>query len=86
MESLYAADRKLTVEAHGHLGASMSQHGARRLAGRVQFLKSSPSTTPVRAWRGCNARESCHARAAQTITGGSTLGVAIRGVDPPQDS
>ena len=32
VESLYAADRKLTEEAHGHLGASMSQHGARRLA------------------------------------------------------
>ena len=32
VESLYAADRQLTVEAHGHLGASMSQQGARSLA------------------------------------------------------
>ena len=32
VESLYASDRKLTVEAHGHLGASMSQQGARTLA------------------------------------------------------
>ena len=40
VESLYAADRKLTVEAHGHLGASMSQHGARRLAGKgYQFTQ-----------------------------------------------
>ena len=40
VESLYAADRKLTVEAHGHLGASMSQQGARRLAGKgYQFTQ-----------------------------------------------
>ena len=32
VESLYAATRQLTVEAHGRLGASMSQHGARELA------------------------------------------------------
>ena len=42
MESLYAADRKLTVEVHGHLGASMSQHGARRLAGKVAAIHSNP--------------------------------------------
>ena len=32
VESLYAANRQITLEAHGHLGASMSQHGARDLA------------------------------------------------------
>ena len=32
VESLYAANRKISLEAHGHLGASMSQHGAQDLA------------------------------------------------------
>jgi peptidoglycan hydrolase-like amidase len=32
VESLYAADKAISLEAHGHLGASMSQHGARSLA------------------------------------------------------
>lgn len=32
VESLYAADRALSLEAHGSLGASMSQQGARSLA------------------------------------------------------
>jgi hypothetical protein len=32
VESLYAATHQLTQEAHGHLGASMSQHGAQDLA------------------------------------------------------
>jgi stage II sporulation protein D len=32
VESLYAANRQITLEAHGHLGASMSQHGAHDLA------------------------------------------------------
>ena len=32
VESLYASDRALSLEAHGSLGASMSQQGARRLA------------------------------------------------------
>ncbi|WP_254967178.1 SpoIID/LytB domain-containing protein [Cyanobium sp. CH-040] len=32
VESLYAATYQITVEAHGHLGASMSQHGAQDLA------------------------------------------------------
>ncbi len=32
VESLYAANRQITLEAHGHLGASMSQHGAQDLA------------------------------------------------------
>lgn len=32
VESLYAANREITLEAHGHLGASMSQQGARSLA------------------------------------------------------
>ncbi len=32
VESLYAANQQITLEAHGHLGASMSQHGARQLA------------------------------------------------------
>ncbi|MDM7952158.1 MAG: SpoIID/LytB domain-containing protein [Cyanobium sp. CZS 25K] len=32
VESLYAATTRLTQEAHGHLGASMSQHGAQDLA------------------------------------------------------
>ena len=32
VESLYAANRVITDEAHGHLGASMSQTGARELA------------------------------------------------------
>lgn len=34
VESLYASDRALALEAHGHLGASMSQQGARLLAER----------------------------------------------------
>jgi hypothetical protein len=32
VESLYAANRQISLEAHGHLGASMSQHGAQDLA------------------------------------------------------
>ncbi len=32
VESLYAANRQISLEAHGHLGASMSQQGARSLA------------------------------------------------------
>ena len=32
VESLYAATNRITQEAHGHLGASMSQHGAQDLA------------------------------------------------------
>jgi peptidoglycan hydrolase-like amidase len=32
VESLYAATHRITQEAHGHLGASMSQHGAQDLA------------------------------------------------------
>ncbi|MCT4367126.1 MULTISPECIES: SpoIID/LytB domain-containing protein [Synechococcaceae] len=32
VESLYAANSQITVEAHGHLGASMSQEGAQELA------------------------------------------------------
>ncbi|MBM5810181.1 MAG: sporulation protein SpoIID, partial [Cyanobacteria bacterium M_surface_9_m1_291] len=32
VQSLYASTRQITLEAHGHLGASMSQHGARQLA------------------------------------------------------
>lgn len=32
VESLYAATQTISTEAHGHLGASMSQHGARKLA------------------------------------------------------
>lgn len=32
VESLYAANRQISLEAHGHLGASMSQHGAQELA------------------------------------------------------
>ncbi len=32
VESLYAATTRITQEAHGHLGASMSQHGAQDLA------------------------------------------------------
>ena len=32
VESLYAADKAITIQAHGHLGASMSQHGAKELA------------------------------------------------------
>ena len=34
VESLYAATREISAEAHGHLGASMSQHGAQKLAER----------------------------------------------------
>ena len=34
VESLYAATNQITAEAHGHLGASMSQHGAQELAQR----------------------------------------------------
>lgn len=32
VESLYAANNQISSEAHGHLGASMSQHGAQDLA------------------------------------------------------
>ena len=32
VESLYAADSQISLEAHGHLGASMSQEGAQQLA------------------------------------------------------
>ena len=32
VESLSASNRQISLEAHGHLGASMSQHGARELA------------------------------------------------------
>jgi len=32
VESLYAANHQITLEAHGHLGASMSQHGAQEMA------------------------------------------------------
>jgi hypothetical protein len=32
VESLYAATREISLEAHGSLGASMSQHGAQELA------------------------------------------------------
>ena len=32
VESLYAANSTISAEAHGHLGASMSQHGAQALA------------------------------------------------------
>ena len=32
VESLYAANHQISLEAHGHLGASMSQHGAQALA------------------------------------------------------
>ena len=34
VESLYAATQEISDEAHGHLGASMSQHGAQQLAQR----------------------------------------------------
>ncbi|MEY4359482.1 MAG: hypothetical protein RLZZ631_968 [Cyanobacteriota bacterium] len=34
VESLYAATSEISLEAHGHLGASMSQHGAQDLASR----------------------------------------------------
>ena len=36
VESLYAATSEISMEAHGHLGASMSQHGAQALAGNGQ--------------------------------------------------
>jgi len=36
VESLYAATSEISLEAHGHLGASMSQHGAQALASRGQ--------------------------------------------------
>ena len=32
VESLYAATRQISLDAQGHLGASMSQHGAQDLA------------------------------------------------------
>jgi peptidoglycan hydrolase-like amidase len=34
VESLYAATAQISQEAHGHLGASMSQNGAQELASR----------------------------------------------------
>ena len=34
VESLYASTNKISEEAHGHLGASMSQTGAQELSGR----------------------------------------------------
>lgn len=36
VESLYAATSAISLEAHGHLGASMSQHGAQALASSGQ--------------------------------------------------
>jgi peptidoglycan hydrolase-like amidase len=36
VESLYAATSEISMEAHGHLGASMSQHGAQALANSGQ--------------------------------------------------
>ena len=36
VESLYAANQTISREAHGHLGASMSQEGAQRLARQGQ--------------------------------------------------
>jgi hypothetical protein len=36
VESLYAATSEISLAAHGHLGASMSQHGAQALASRGQ--------------------------------------------------
>ena len=36
VESLYAATSEISLEAHGHLGASMSQHGAQALASSGQ--------------------------------------------------
>lgn len=36
VESLYAATSAISLEAHGHLGASMSQHGAQELASSGQ--------------------------------------------------
>lgn len=36
VESLYAATSEISMEAHGHLGASMSQHGAQSLASNGQ--------------------------------------------------
>ena len=32
VETLYAATQTIVEQAHGHLGASMSQHGAQKLA------------------------------------------------------
>ena len=37
VESLYAANSQITLEAHGHLGASMSQEGAQQLASQGQL-------------------------------------------------
>ena len=34
VESLYASTAQISLQAHGHLGASMSQHGAQNLARR----------------------------------------------------
>ena len=34
VESLYASTSRISQEAHGHLGASMSQHGAQDMAGQ----------------------------------------------------
>jgi peptidoglycan hydrolase-like amidase len=36
VESLYAANSQISLEAHGHLGASMSQEGAQQLASQGQ--------------------------------------------------
>jgi peptidoglycan hydrolase-like amidase len=36
VESLYAANSRISTEAHGHLGASMSQEGAQALASAGQ--------------------------------------------------
>jgi peptidoglycan hydrolase-like amidase len=36
VESLYAANSQISLEAHGHLGASMSQEGAQQLASSGQ--------------------------------------------------
>ncbi|MEB3306719.1 MAG: SpoIID/LytB domain-containing protein [Cyanobacteriota bacterium] len=59
VESLYAANRQISLEAHGHLGASMSQHGAQELArsGRryTQILASYyPGASLARLRRGAS--------------------------------
>jgi hypothetical protein len=42
VESLYAATNQITAEAHGHLGASMSQHGAQELGPAGLQLQPDP--------------------------------------------
>ena len=53
VESLYAPNAQVSAEAHGRLGASMSQSGAQQLAqGDFPSMPFSASTTQEPRWHG----------------------------------